>query len=32
MRMERAVEAVLFDKEKKSELLVRQDKEWLEKK
>lgn len=32
MRMERAVEAILRDKEKKSELLVRQDEEWLNKK
>jgi len=31
MRMERAVEAVLKDKENKEKLLVRQDKEWLEK-
>jgi len=32
MRMERAVETILQDKERKSEFLVRQDKEWLEKK
>ncbi|HEU0085859.1 MAG TPA: Mur ligase family protein [Candidatus Paceibacterota bacterium] len=32
MRMERAVEAILLDQKNKSELLVRQDKEWLEKK
>jgi UDP-N-acetylmuramoyl-tripeptide--D-alanyl-D-alanine ligase len=32
MRMERAVEAVLLDKKNKSELLVRQDEEWLKKK
>ena len=31
MRMERTVEAILFDKEKKDKLLVRQDKEWREK-
>ena len=31
MRMERVVEAILFDKENKDKLLVRQDKEWLEK-
>ncbi len=31
MRMERAVEQILLDKEKKSELLVRQDPEWLAK-
>lgn len=32
MRMERAVEAILLDQENKKDLLVRQDKEWLEKK
>ncbi len=32
VRMERAVEAILKDKEHKSELLVRQDEEWLKKK
>lgn len=32
MRMEHAVEAILEDKKNKSELLVRQDKEWLNKK
>ena len=32
MRMEHAVEAILQDKENKSELLVRQDKEWKKKK
>lgn len=32
MRMERAVEAVLEDKENKSSLLVRQEEEWLKKK
>jgi len=32
MRMERAVEAILLDKENKSNLLVRQDTEWLNKK
>jgi len=32
MRMEHAVEAILQDKENKSQLLVRQDKEWLKKK
>ncbi|MFA6520477.1 MAG: Mur ligase family protein [Candidatus Paceibacterota bacterium] len=32
MRMERIVEAILLDQENKSKLLVRQDKEWLEKK
>ncbi|MDO8686843.1 MAG: Mur ligase family protein [Candidatus Berkelbacteria bacterium] len=32
MRMERIVEAILLDKENKNKLLVRQDKEWLEKK
>jgi UDP-N-acetylmuramoyl-tripeptide--D-alanyl-D-alanine ligase len=32
MRMERTVELVLKDKENKSKLLVRQDKEWIEKK
>jgi len=32
MRMERAVEAILLDQENKNKLLVRQDKEWLEKK
>lgn len=32
MRMEYAVEAILLDKEHKSELLVRQDEEWLKKK
>ncbi|OGI60059.1 hypothetical protein A2641_02710 [Candidatus Nomurabacteria bacterium RIFCSPHIGHO2_01_FULL_37_25] len=32
MRMERVVEAILFDKENKEKLLVRQDKEWLKKK
>ena len=32
MRMERVVEAILFDQENKKNLLVRQDKEWLEKK
>jgi UDP-N-acetylmuramoyl-tripeptide--D-alanyl-D-alanine ligase len=32
MRMERTVEAILLDQENKSKLLVRQDKEWLEKK
>ena len=32
MRMEHAVEAILEDKKNKSELLVRQDKEWLKKK
>ncbi len=31
MRMEKAVEAVLLDKENKNKLLVRQDKEWLQK-
>jgi UDP-N-acetylmuramoyl-tripeptide--D-alanyl-D-alanine ligase len=31
MRMERAVEAILKDKENKDKLLVRQDKEWLNK-
>ena len=31
MRMERAVEAILKDQENKDKLLVRQDKEWLEK-
>lgn len=31
MRMERAVEAILFDQKKKSKLLVRQDEEWLKK-
>ncbi|HWA31910.1 MAG TPA: Mur ligase family protein [Candidatus Paceibacterota bacterium] len=31
MRMERAVEAILKDKENKARLLVRQEKEWLEK-
>ncbi len=31
MRMERVVEAILLDKENKDKLLVRQDKEWLEK-
>ncbi len=32
MRMERVVEAILFDKENKRKLLVRQDDEWLKKK
>jgi UDP-N-acetylmuramoyl-tripeptide--D-alanyl-D-alanine ligase len=32
MRMERVVEAILFDKENKNKLLVRQDEEWLGKK
>ncbi|OGI65624.1 hypothetical protein A3H53_00135 [Candidatus Nomurabacteria bacterium RIFCSPLOWO2_02_FULL_40_10] len=32
MRMERVVEAILFDKENKNKLLVRQDEEWLKKK
>jgi UDP-N-acetylmuramoyl-tripeptide--D-alanyl-D-alanine ligase len=32
MRMERVVEAILLDQENKSKLLVRQEKEWLEKK
>jgi UDP-N-acetylmuramoyl-tripeptide--D-alanyl-D-alanine ligase len=32
MRMERTVEAILQDKENKSQLLVRQDDEWLKKK
>ncbi len=32
IRMERVVEAILFDKENREKLLVRQDKEWLEKK
>ncbi|MCX6752100.1 MAG: UDP-N-acetylmuramoyl-tripeptide--D-alanyl-D-alanine ligase [Candidatus Nomurabacteria bacterium] len=32
MRMERVVEAILFDKENKNKLLVRQDDEWLKKK
>jgi UDP-N-acetylmuramoyl-tripeptide--D-alanyl-D-alanine ligase len=32
MRMERAAEAILFDKENKSKLLVRQDTEWVMKK
>ncbi len=32
MRMERAVEAILSDQKNKFKLLVRQDKEWLEKK
>jgi len=32
MRMERAVEAILEDQENKHDLLVRQDKEWLDKK
>ncbi len=32
MRMERAVEAILLDIENKESLLVRQDKEWLDKK
>lgn len=32
VRMERAVEAILRDVDKKSELLVRQDKEWLARK
>ena len=32
MRMERVVDAILLDHENKSKLLVRQDKEWLEKK
>ena len=32
MRMERVVEAILLDKENKSNLLVRQEAEWLEKK
>ena len=32
MRMERAVEAILLDQENKSNLLVRQDEEWLKKK
>ncbi|HNW71696.1 MAG TPA: Mur ligase family protein [Candidatus Paceibacterota bacterium] len=32
MRMERTVEAILFDKENKSKLLVRQDAEWVAKK
>lgn len=32
MRMERAVEAILLDKENKNKLLVRQDAEWLLKK
>lgn len=31
VRMERTVEAILFDKNKKNELLVRQDKEWVSK-
>ncbi|MFA6353511.1 MAG: UDP-N-acetylmuramoyl-tripeptide--D-alanyl-D-alanine ligase [Candidatus Paceibacterota bacterium] len=31
MRMERAVEAILLDKENKNKLLVRQDSEWLQK-
>lgn len=31
MRMERVVEAILFDQENKSKLLVRQDDEWLRK-
>ena len=31
IRMERVVEAILFDKENREKLLVRQDKEWLEK-
>ena len=31
MRMERAVEAILLDKENKPKLLVRQEKEWLQK-
>lgn len=31
MRMERVVETILLDKENKNKLLVRQDKEWLEK-
>ena len=31
MRMERVVEAILFDKENKKKLLVRQDDEWLKK-
>jgi len=32
MRMERVVEAILLDQENKSKLLVRQEREWLEKK
>lgn len=32
MRMERVVEAILLDKKNREKLLVRQDKEWLEKK
>ena len=32
MRMERVSEAILLDQENKNKLLVRQDKEWLEKK
>jgi UDP-N-acetylmuramoyl-tripeptide--D-alanyl-D-alanine ligase len=32
MRMERAVEAILLDKENKEKLLVRQDREWINKK
>ncbi|KKR84065.1 MAG: hypothetical protein UU30_C0006G0016 [Candidatus Nomurabacteria bacterium GW2011_GWA2_40_97] len=32
MRMERIVEAILLDQINKEKLLVRQDKEWLEKK
>ena len=32
MRMERAVEAILLDQKNKSNLLVRQDDEWLAKK
>ena len=32
MRMERVVEAILLDQINKEKLLVRQDKEWLEKK
>lgn len=32
MRLERAVETILLDKENKSKLLVRQDPEWLKKK
>lgn len=32
MRMERAVEAILLDQKNKKNLLVRQDKEWLDKK
>lgn len=31
MRMERAVEAILFEKENKNKLLVRQDSEWMAK-